>query len=130
MDTEFEKRLLRQQPLSRTAPASPIKNHGTPSSSDPMSSVGFLVFLILIPEELQKLCYIELCCERIPNIRLFVHLSFCHLNTLLFCLFSVFSRESDSTITNVRPSVSKTPQQLEIILLHHSSFILPSYQDF
>jgi len=38
MDTEFEKRLLRQQPLSRTAPASPIKNHGTPSSSDPMSS--------------------------------------------------------------------------------------------
>ena len=35
-----------------------------------------------------------------------------------------FSRESDSTFTNVRPLVTKTPQQLEIIILHHSSFIL------
>ena len=50
---------------------------------------------------------------------------------------TIFSRESDSTITNVRllvcPSVSKTLQQLEIIILHHpshSSFILPSFRDF
>ena len=59
-----------------------------------------------------------------------------------------FSRESDSTITSVRSfvyqSVCKTPQQLEIIILHHSSFILhhtsfilhhssfilPSFRDF
>ena len=39
-----------------------------------------------------------------------------------------FSLESDSTFTNVCSSVSlsgsKTPQQLEIIILHHSSLIL------
>ena len=57
-------------------------------------------------------------------------------------LLSIFSRESDSTITNVCSSVSlsviKTPQQLEIIILHHSSFIilhsffiiLPSFRYF
>ena len=71
----------------------------------------------------------------------------------------LFSRESDSTFTNVClsvcPSVIKTPQHLEIIILHsfilplssffihtsfilhsffiilhHSSFILPSFRDF
>ena len=41
---------------------------------------------------------------------------------------SLFSRKSNSTFTNVRSLVCllviKTPQQLEIIILHHSSIIL------
>ena len=59
--------------------------------------------------------------------------------------YEIFSCKSDSTFTNVRSSVRsfvrlsvcKTPQQLEIIILHsssfiilHSSFILPSFCDF
>ena len=50
----------------------------------------------------------------------------------------LFSRESDSTITNVcsfvrsfvRPSVCKTPQQLEIIILHPSSFFIHPSSSF
>ena len=34
---------------------------------------------------------------------------------------NIFSHESDNTCTNVHLSDSKTPQQLEIITLHHSS---------
>ena len=43
----------------------------------------------------------------------------------------LFSRESDSTFTNVRlsvrPSGSKTPQKLEIIILQHLTFIIHQF---
>ena len=35
-----------------------------------------------------------------------------------------------SFVPSVSQSVTKTPQQLQIIILHHSSFILPSFRDF
>ena len=44
----------------------------------------------------------------------------CHLPSN----FSVAKATLHSQMLSVRPSVIKTPQQLEIIILHHSSFII------
>ena len=89
-----------------------------------MSRSKFFMFDSPVLLSLPKIC---VNISFISNTNYFVGLS---LYTRL--LFSIFSRESNSTITNVRSSVSlfaclslcKTPQQLENIILHHSSFII------